>query len=163
MSNENKSGKAKVILPVIAFIVAVLSLAASLIVYNTKDFGVRRDFYFYSIDKKSIAREMRYLSKEPLQGDVQLFVDELVLGPMTYRFQRIFAKGTSVEFCTLQDDVLYVGLSQDALKSASGNTVATKEELLKSIDLFKVNIVRNFTKINTIMVYIDGKSISDDA
>jgi hypothetical protein len=51
-----------------------------------------------------------------------------------------------------------VGLSEDALK---GNS--SMEDLSKSIDLFKVNIVKNFTKINTVMVYIDGKSVWNDA
>lgn len=158
MSNEKISNKSKVISVVSAAVIAVISLLVSVIVFNTKDFGIRRTFYFYSIDKKDIATEMRFLSRNPQQGDVQFFVDELVLGPITNRFQRIFPAGTKVQFCTLQDDVLYVGLSEDALK---GNS--SMEDLSKSIDLFKVNIVKNFTKINTVMVYIDGKSVWNDA
>lgn len=154
MSNGTVSKKAKFISVGVAAAVAVIALVTSFVIFKNRDFGVMRTFYFYSIDKKDVATEIRFLSRNPERGDVQLFVDELVLGPITNRYEKIFAAGTRVEFCTLKDGILYVGLSEDALKSTSG-----MDGLKQSIDLFKVNIVRNFTKINSIMVYIDGKSV----
>lgn len=155
MSKEAvSSSKVKQVLAVIPLLIAVIALVVSIFLFNRHDFGQKRTFYFYSIDTGEVATEVRYLPRNPIQGDIKLFCDELVLGPMTNRFARIIALGTKVDFCTLEDDVLYVGLSEDAVISCTD-----VEELRKSIDLFKVNIVSNFTKINTVKVYIDGNSV----
>ena len=55
----------------------------------------------------------------------------------------------------LKDKILYVGLSDAVLSGVDGMTIK------ESIDVFKINIVKNFTFINKIDVSIDGKSISD--
>lgn len=137
--------------------VLVLALVFSLIMFCINRAGDRRLFYFYSADTQSVATEARYITSNPTQGEVNAFIDDLLLGPMTNRYQSIFAKGTTVEFCKQEGDTLYVGLSSEALKSVSGAL-----SLQERVDLFRFNIVNNFTKINTILLYVDGKSIWND-
>jgi len=114
----------------------------------------RAVMYFTSFGTDDVCTEVRYLPKDPIQGDVAFFVDELLLGPMTNRYKPLFARGTRADFCTLEGDTLYVGLSGEALS-------ANKEsaDIETGIELLKVNIVKKFTKINTVLVYIDGKSV----
>lgn len=161
MSKEAvSSSKAKPILAAIPLLIAVIALVVSIFLFKQHDFGQRWTYYFYSVDTGEVATEVRYLPRNPIQGEIKLFCDELVLGPMTNRFERVVPLGTRVDFCSLVKDegsdqnVLYVGLSEDAI-----NKCSSVEELKKGIDLFKVNIVSNFTKINTVKVYIDGKSV----
>lgn len=137
--------------------VLVLALVFSLIMYCVNRAGDRRLFYFYSADTKSVATEARFINSNPTQGKVNAFIDDLLLGPMTNRYQSIFAKGTTVEFCRQEGDTLYVGLSSEALLEVSG-VLPLKER----VDLFRFNIVNNFTKINTVLIYVDGKSVWND-
>jgi hypothetical protein len=89
---------------------------------------------------------------------VAAFVDDLLLGPMTNRYGRVFPRGTRAEYCFTGADadggrVLYLGLSQDAL--FAGDLLSVREE----VDLLRLNIVKNFTYLNKIDVAIDGVSV----
>lgn len=134
--------------------VLVFALVFSLVMYCINRAGDRRLFYFYSADTQSVATEARFLKSKPTQGEVNAFIDDLLLGPMTNRYQSIFAKGTTVEFCRQEGNTLYVGLSPEAFLEVSGEL-----SLKERVDLFRFNIVNNFTKINTILIYVDGRSV----
>lgn len=111
-------------------------------------------FYFKSYDSDELCLEMRYLNRESRQGKIASYVDELILGPMTNRFKDIFPFGTKVEFCIEKEGNLHLGLSRDALK-VTEETIDIKG----NIELLKYNIVKNFTNIKKIFIYIDGKSV----
>ncbi len=129
------------------------TLIFSAIFFANKNSVERYLFYFHSFENDQLCTEVRYLPKNPTQGKIQLFVDELLLGPMTNRYKSIFVRGTKVEFCTLEGNTLYVGLSSDALQTSTDT-----ENLRERVSLFKLNIVKKFTEIKTVLVYIDGKS-----
>ncbi len=141
----------------IIFSLLLLVGASFLSVFFMKKGRDRVVMYFTAYDSDDVCTEVRYLPKNSVQGDVALLVDELLLGPMTNRYKRLFASGTRAEFCMVQDDVLYVGLSKDAL-SYSGDAA----DLKTGIELLKVNIVKKFTKIKTVLVYIDGKAVYEE-
>lgn len=115
--------------------------------------------YFPSYDGDGIYSEPRYLKKHAdEQNALSAFVDDLLLGPMTNRYGRIFPRGTRAEYCFTGDDrdgnkVLYLGLSRDAL--FAGDLLSVREE----VGLLKLNIVKNFTYLNKIDVAIDGISV----
>ena len=141
-----------VILAVSAFVLSVF--------FSIK--GHRQDrslMYFPSYDGDGIYSEPRYLKKhDDEQNALAAFVDDLLLGPMTNRYGRIFPRGTRAEYCFTSDDrdgnkVLYLGLSRDAL--FAGDLLSVREE----VDLLKLNIVKNFTYLNKIDVAIDGISV----
>ena len=139
------------------FLVLFIILIFSLIRFGVNNFGQRRVFYYYSADTHSVATECRFMPLKPVQGKINLFVDDLILGPMTNRYRYLFAPGTKVDFCIRNKKTLYVGLSGDALKT--GSEVL---DIRSGVELLKFNIVKNFTKINTVMVYIDGKSVFEE-
>ena len=92
------------------------------------------------------------------QTAVAAFVDDLLLGPMTNRYGRIFPRGTKAEYCFTDtdgagDETLYLGLSREAL--FAGDLLSVREE----VDVLKLNIVKNFTYLNKIDVSIDGVSV----
>ena len=101
-----------------------------------------------------ICTEVRFLPEKPVQGKEQLFVDELLLGPMTNRYRHLFTKGTRTEFCFVRNKTMFVGISKDALQIS-----AETADIKKEMRLFKKNILKNFKNIKTIEMFIDGTSV----
>ena len=145
---------AKKAVPYGAIIVFLATLLFSFCRYLTNMPGTRRVFYFESLDTNKISAEVRYLPSKAVQGKERLFVDELLLGPMTNRFRPLFSAGTKSEFCFVRGRTLYVGISKEAVQISP-----EAADIKKGLELFKKNILKNFTNIDTIMVYIDGKGV----
>lgn len=114
----------------------------------------RQIFYFESYDSSRICTETRYSEKKSGDEEIKAFVDDLLLGPMTNRFKFLFSPGTRTEFCFSNGKELYVGLSKQAL-FVNSETFNMKQ----NVSLLRKNIVKNFTNINKIYIYIDGKSV----
>ena len=112
----------------------------------------RQIFYFESYDSSRICTETRYSEKKSGDEEIRAFVDDLLLVPMTNRFKFLFSPGTRTEFCFSNGKELYVGLSKQAL-FVNSETFNMK----KNVSLLRKNIVKNFTNINKIYIYIDGK------
>lgn len=130
-------------------IVFVVSFSISLL--NRKH---RRIFCFPVIGSDAVVTEVRYLPKEPVQGDVAMYVDELLLGPETQRARPLFTAGTKNEFCFTRGKTLYVGLSQEALYEIPEAT-----KVLDGIAFFEQNIKRNFRGIKSVELFIDKKYV----
>ena len=147
---RTKSEKIVSFLCICAFFIA---LAASLVCWCVFQKKHRYVFYFPSYGSKNLCTEVRFLPNKAVQGSEKLFVEEVLLGPMTNRYIRIFPRDTELSYCFLKNKVLYVGFNDAVLTGVDGMTIK------ESIDIFKVNIVKNFTFINKIDVSIDGKSV----
>ena len=138
------------------FLVFLVSLAVSAYFFRSYKNKSRWIFYFNSYDCEENCFEVRYSPKRDIDEAVKFFVNDLVLGPMTNRFKRLFALGTKVDFCFLSGNDLYIGLSKDAL-FVNFETF----DLRGNVDLLRMNIEENFSSmasITTVNVYIDGKT-----
>jgi hypothetical protein len=138
-------------LPYAAIIVFLATLLFSFGRYLFERPGDRRVFYFESLDTNKISTEVRFLPSKPVQGKEKIFVDELLLGPMTNRFRPLFSPGTKADFCFVRGRTMYVGLSKEAVQITPETA-----DIKKGMELFKKNILKNFTNIDTIVMYIDG-------
>ena len=116
----------------------------------------RRVFVFPVSASTKTETEVRYLPKDAVQGRLQCYIDELLLGPVFYRGRPLFTLGTKLDYCFVTDRTLYVGLSENAVLQENGAL-----ELEKALVFFKKNIKKNFTRIKKIEVFIDGNYISD--
>ncbi len=141
---------------VVFIVLSMILLAGAAIVSNTffKGGKDRTVMYFPSFGSEDVCTEVRYLPKDSSVEPLKQLVEELVLGPMTNRFMRLFADGTKLDFCTVESGVCYVGLSREAL-----NMDKQTADLQTGVELLKVNIVKKFTEISTVLVYIDGRSV----
>ena len=149
------------------FAIAVL-LTFSLVAWLISKPGKKYNFRFESVDTGKISVENRYLPRKAYPENVLQYVDELVLGddelaclvaevvlgPVTERFKLLFSPGTYIVTSFVRNDVLYVNLSSDVLDRAGSCS-----EIKTGIELFKTNVLNNFSKINTVEMYIDNKSI----
>ena len=112
----------------------------------------RRLFIFPSVDEGNYVVEYRYLEKNPVQGKIQLFVDELLLGSGIERTKLVFARGTRVLSCFLRKGVLFVNLSPELLAQEDRAV-----QIQEGVELLKKNIKANFGNVSEIEIYVDGK------
>lgn len=127
----------------------VLSLFFYIVTKNTS----RRTFIFPSVENGKYIIEYRNLTEKPHQGEVNLFIEEILLGSTVERTKLLFSPGTRLLSCFERNHVLYVNLSQDLLEM--GDSVI---DIREGVELLKKNITKNFSKIDDIEIYIEGKS-----
>ena len=141
----------KYIYRLILSIILIISLTVSLFLFFWKKNTVRRMFIFPSVSGELIV-EYRNLDKNPVQGDVQYFIDEILLGSQIERTRKIFTFGTTVLSCFQRDEQLYLDLSSDLLQM-DDNVI----ELKQGFELLRLNIKKNFSDIKKINFFVDGK------
>ena len=130
----------------------VIVFLLSLILYLTMNNTKRREFLFPSAeDNGSLVIEYRNLSKDAVQGDVQYFIDELLLGSSVERTRMLFTPGTKVISCFERDKTLYLNLTDDLLQMGSG-VITIKE----GVELLEKNIQLNFPRIEEVELYVNG-------
>lgn len=118
----------------------------------------RQLFFYESYDSGRLCTEARRcVRRGSIDSSIRAFVDDLILGPVTNRLRPLFSEGTRTEFCFLDGKSLYVGLSRDALHAVPGNS-----GLRRNVALLRKNIMKNFTNIDAIYVYIDGKIVFEE-
>lgn len=117
--------------------------------YNKKE---RRLFIFPSVETGNYVVEYRYLDKNPVQGKIQLFVDELLLGSSIERTKLIFSRGTRVLSCFLRKGVLFIDLSPELIVQEDSAI-----QIEQGIELLKKNIKSNFGNVSEIEIYVGGK------
>ncbi|MCR4822834.1 MAG: hypothetical protein K5873_08200 [Treponema sp.] len=137
--------------------IILASLVLLLILINFfAHFGTNRRVFYYPLSGSTKnQKEVRYLSSNPVQGKIQLYVDELILGPSFYRGRALFTPGTKVEYCFLREKKLTVGLSKEAVLQEGGAPY-----IEEGVKLFKKNIKKNFTAVKDIELFIDGNYIA---
>ncbi|MBQ9237980.1 MAG: GerMN domain-containing protein [Treponema sp.] len=131
--------------------ITIAALTVSLVAWSTQFPGKRYVFLFPSLDTGTLIAESRFLPAAPVQGQEALFVDELLLGPMTERCQPLFSPGTHRITAFERAGVLYVDISAEALAERSG--VMSVSE---GASLFSRNILNNFSGIKSVVLFIDG-------
>lgn len=136
----------------ISIFIILFVFILSLVLFFIKSKGIQRTFIFPSIETGKLVVEKRNLPKNPVQGDINLFIDELLLGSGVERTKLLFTLGTKVESCFLRGDILYLNLSDDLIQM--GNEVL---DIQDGVLLLKKNIEKNFPKVKTIQIFIDGK------
>ena len=113
----------------------------------------RRVFIFPSAEDGKYIIEYRNLTNKPHQGNIQLYIEEILLGSTVERTKLLFTPGTKVISCFERKHVLYLNLSNDLLSMGDGVV-----EIREGTELLKHNIMRNFSKIDSVEIYIEGKS-----
>lgn len=132
--------------------VLVAAFFFSMIFFLVNRGGKRRVFVFPSVETGSSVVEIRRLP-ETHMSEVEYYISEMMLGPQTERCRRIFPAGTKVLSCMLKNKVLYVNLSKEIVNPETENKMLPVKD---SIELFKSNILRNFSSISSVEVFVEG-------
>lgn len=136
-------------------IALLLILLFSLAIYFVKNNSKSYVFIFPSADNESYIVERRNLSKDSVQGEINYFIDELLLGSSVERTKLIFSLGTKVNSCFLRDDILYLDISEDLL-----NIDESSYPIENGINLLKENILKNFSNINKVELFIGKRFVA---
>jgi hypothetical protein len=144
------------------FVVLVMAVlfALSLLLFVQKRPGPRRVFYFAGFEGTETQKEVRFLARNPVQGDVRLFVDELLLGPLTNGYQMLFVPGTKAVMCEEDKRTLYVDLTMDLEAFFAPERTALPWE--EGAALFRKNIRANFPALRDVVLFINGKELEGE-
>lgn len=129
--------------------VIVISFLISVIFCSVKN-KERRFFIFPSETNQKLVVERRLLEKDSIQGDIELYIDELLLGSTIERTKLIFSSGTKIKSCFLRNGILYLNITDDLIRMDS-NSMSIKE----GIDLLKKNIMKNFNSVKAVELFIN--------
>ncbi len=145
-----KSDRFQVIIAVVFIFVFALSLALYLIFEN----NVRRVLFFPMQSSKRLVSEVRYLPKRATEEqEVQLLVEEIILGPSRENHEILLPKGVDIESVMLRKNILYLDLSEAVILNEIKLTLGFE----KSIRVLANTIMFNFRDIKRVFVFINGE------
>lgn len=73
-------------------------------------------FFFPQYKASMVAGESRNLPvRDDLEGNIELLVDEILLGPIEVTNERLFAEGTKLRTVMVRDKTAYIDLSIEAV------------------------------------------------
>ncbi|MCR4938493.1 MAG: GerMN domain-containing protein [Treponemataceae bacterium] len=134
-----------------------LSVGISLFCYIQKSVNagsVRRLFIFESYDNSERSMEVRYLHEKNGEAAVREFIEELLLGPMSDRYIRLFPYGTRLLSCFIRDNVLYIDLSEEAALRTEGTS-----DTERACTLLKENVRQNFADLTDYKIFMMGNEV----
>ncbi len=147
--------KAKTKLQAACLALILIIFATSVFLFATKDMGSRRVLYFEAMDGSGLCIEsrriMEYFPNQGREAHVRQLVQELLLGPAGNGVQPLFEPGSRLESCFVQDGVLFVNLSREAL--FPGESTSSVRD---GVELMMLNVKKNFPWIKSVEIYIDG-------
>lgn len=141
------------------FIILLSLFAAfflSTLVFMTFDADrrVERILFFPDEDGQKVFGELRRL---PVRGepaaDIELYVNELLLGPVTIDLYRLLPQDVALESLLLDEDILYLGFSENLVTSAE----TVPMSLSGIIEEVEKAVVFNFPEIKEVKTAIGGE------
>ncbi len=133
-----------------------LALVISLtLFFLTHDGMVERVIFFPRHREQVIEGEPRRLPvKESTEKDIQLLVEETILGPFNINYDRLFPLDTKARSIILRDGKLYLDFSMDPVLQQEGSVLSLPEK----IGALKRTILFNFPSIELITVTFRGQT-----
>jgi hypothetical protein len=119
---------------------------------------------FYTIaDGKDLIEErtVSNTGNQDMDAKVARYVDEILLGPVSYKAAGFFPV-TAVQSCMANGDTVYIGLPSAAvwagIKDAEDRLTV---DTARSFDRLREDIKRNFRSLQNVVLFIDGREIAD--
>lgn len=141
--------------PVILISVLALIFVISVSVYFFNNNLVRRVLFFPG--RSSFSGEMRRVPKQnTVEGDVELLIRELILGPYQIDHLRTVPENTKLQNLLIRDkSLLYVDFSTDLVVYDDKFSIVTE----KMTTLIRRNIIYNFPFLEEITLSVDGQTL----
>ncbi len=133
----------------------LLVLLLSLVLYAlSRDPLARRTIFFPGTDSHLLSGEERLLPlRRGLEANVQLLVDEIILGPSQSEHRRLLPRKTQVLSLILRRGTLYLSLSHDILFPDEEGFGSVKD----AVQAVGSTIRFNFPGLRRIYIFIDGQ------
>ncbi len=131
----------------------IFTLSLVLYIFTGSSY-VNRVLFFPVEGSLHLAGELRRLPKEDRNEDnIELLVDELILGPVDLSFKKLLPKDTTVRTCMLRDRTVYLDLSPELIVNQEGTELSVDESLLG----IERSIRYNFPGVEDVIFFIDGE------
>jgi hypothetical protein len=89
-----------------------------------------------------------------LELDMEQYVAEFLLRPVSLDLAPLFTKGTKVRSLLYRDEVIYVDLSESAALPVQGS-----RDVLQCLGALDRGLKRNFPQISEVKLFINGNEI----
>lgn len=141
--------------PVILISALALIFVISMSVYFFNNNLVKRVLFFPG--RSSFSGEMRRVPKQnTVEGDVELLIRELILGPYQIDHLRTVPENTKLQNLLIRDkSLLYVDFSADLVVYDDNFSIVTE----KMTTLIRRNIIYNFPFLEEITLSVDGQTL----
>ncbi len=136
---------------ILPLLLLFVSLSVFFVFFNKNH---EKMFYFYEQGSDKTMGELRkipkYMEKEKT---VQVFVEELFLGPKEMNLEVLFPEGTKINHLLLRNKKLFIDINNMILQTDIGKDY----NIGKSLNLLRKNIKFNFPGIKEIVITISGE------
>ena len=114
---------------------------------------IARTLYFPGTTSVELTGERRLVPRAgSRQKAIELVVEDLLLGPVRISHSRAFPRDTRVGSVVLDDDVVYIDLTEAAILDSQEVHVGMEIGL----DALRKSVANNFRFLETVVVTIDG-------
>ena len=121
------------------------------------DRRIERVLFFPNEGGRELHGELRRLPvRDDLAGNLELFIDELVLGPDEIDLYRLFPKEVKLESLLLDGNVLYLGYSENLVTTAENVPLSLNGIIAAVADA----VVFNFPEIKEVKTSIGGEPVN---
>lgn len=118
------------------------------------DRRIERVLFFPDEEGLKVYGELRRLPvRKNLPADVELYVEELLLGPVSIDLYRLLPMDTELEGLLLDENILYLGFSENLVTSAE----TVPMSLSGIIEAVENAVVFNFPEIKEVKTAIGGE------
>ncbi|WP_020612271.1 GerMN domain-containing protein [Sediminispirochaeta bajacaliforniensis] len=150
-----KQYRIPVIVPWMSLLLLALFLL-SLTLFLVQGREIRRKVFFFPQYKASmVAGESRNLPvRDDLEGNIELLVDEILLGPIVVTNERLFPEGTKLRTVMVRDKTVYIDLSIEAVLDTKNSELSFQEAL----GVLRKTVKFNYPSVEKIIITIDGET-----
>ncbi len=120
------------------------------------DRRIERVLFFPDEGGINVSGELRRLPvRDSLEGNVELYIDELILGPNNIDRYRLFPVGVKLDSLIIDKDTLYAGFTENLITTAE--TVPMSFQGIT--DTVKKAVVFNFPELKEVKIAVGGEPI----
>lgn len=144
--------------PIICGGLFTLFLLLSLLLYILMNPHVKRILFFPQISSNKLIGEERYLpNRNNLEKNIELLLEEIILGPSQYKSKTVAAvpRNTELESILVDKDTAHLSFSNEIL-FLDENSPLKPREVLQAI---ANSIIFNFPHISRVFIYIHGQPL----
>jgi len=144
---------------ILSSIFIVFFLATLVFMAFDADRRVERVLFFPDEEGSQLLGELRRLPvREELDGNIELFIDELILGPGEIDLYRLFPEEVKLESLLLDGNKLYLGFSENLVTTAQTVPLSLNGIITAAADA----VVFNFPEVKEVKTAIGGEPVEEN-
>ncbi len=114
----------------------------------------KRVLFFPQGEARKLAGETRFLPRRRnIEDNIQLLLEELILGPATPNYQRVVPQDLEIESVILKQTSLYINFSQEMIFAAA-SLHQTLDEMIQAVGK---SVLYNFPRVKKLYVFVEGQ------